>query len=311
MVGQQLRAWDVLDGRVLDVMEALPRERFVPPEWRGLAYADAEIPLGAGKLLAPPKLQGRALQALLPQPDDNVLEIGAGTGYMTACLALLTHSVTAVELHPELAAAARSNLAALDIRNADVVEGDALAMEFPPEFDVICVNGSLPVAEPRLARLLRAAVCRGRHAAADGGAAGDAPWRRRLDDRKTVRDLPAATGKRAAAGGVRILMIKEMSPAEFVARRDQGETPVLLDVREDWELGIARIDGAVHIPMGEIPARLGELAPERELVVLCRSGGRSAQVARYLAQQGFSSVWNLAGGILAWAQQVDPTLTPY
>ena len=106
-------------------------------------------------------------------------------------------------------------------------------------------------------------------------------------------------------------MIKEMSPAEFVARRDQGETPVLLDVREDWELGIARIDGAVHIPMGEIPARLGELAPERELVVLCRSGGRSAQVARYLERQGFSSVWNLAGGILAWAQQVDPTLTPY
>jgi len=155
MVGQQLRAWDVLDERVLDVMEALPRERFVPPEWRGLAYADAEIPLGAGKLLAPPKLQGRALQALLPQPGDNVLEIGAGTGYMTACLALLAHSVTAVELQPELAAAARSNLAALDIRNADVVEGDALAMEFPPEFDVICVNGSLPVAEPRLARLLR------------------------------------------------------------------------------------------------------------------------------------------------------------
>ena len=147
MVGQQLRAWDVLDGRVLDVMEALPRERFVPPEWRGLVYADAEIPLGAGKLLAPPKLQGRALQALLPQPGDNVLEIGAGTGYMTACLALLAHSVTAVELHPELAAAARSNLAALDIRNADVVEGDGLAMEFPPEFDVICVNGSLPVAD--------------------------------------------------------------------------------------------------------------------------------------------------------------------
>jgi len=106
-------------------------------------------------------------------------------------------------------------------------------------------------------------------------------------------------------------MIKEMSPAEFVARRDQGEAPVLLDVREDWELGIARIDGAVHIPMGDVPARLGELAPERELVVLCRSGGRSAQVARYLERQGFSSVWNLAGGILAWAQQVDPTLTPY
>jgi protein-L-isoaspartate(D-aspartate) O-methyltransferase len=155
MVGQQLRAWDVLDERVLDVMDAVPRERFVPPEWAQLAYADAEIPLGAGKLLAPPKLQGRALQALLPQPGDNVLEIGTGTGYMTACLALLARSVTSVELHPALAAAARNNLAALDIRNAEVVEGDGLAMEFPPEFDVICVNGSLPVAEPRFARLLR------------------------------------------------------------------------------------------------------------------------------------------------------------
>jgi rhodanese-related sulfurtransferase len=106
-------------------------------------------------------------------------------------------------------------------------------------------------------------------------------------------------------------MIKEMSPTEFVARRDKGETPVLLDVREDWELGIARIEGAVHIPMGDIPARQGELDPAREVVVLCRSGGRSAQVARFLERQGFSSVWNLAGGILAWAQQVDPDLTPY
>ena len=155
MVGQQLRAWDVFDERVLEVMERVPRERFVAPDWRGLAYADAEIPLGAGKLLAPPKLQGRALQALLPQPDDNVLEIGAGMGYMTACLALLARSVTSIELHPALAAAARGNLAALDIRNAEVIEGNGLAMELPPEFDIICVNGSLPAAEPRLPRLLR------------------------------------------------------------------------------------------------------------------------------------------------------------
>ena len=106
-------------------------------------------------------------------------------------------------------------------------------------------------------------------------------------------------------------MIKEMSPAEFVAWRSDGGNPVLLDVREEWELGIARVEGAVHIPMGDVPARLGELDPAREVVVLCRSGGRSAQVARYLQQHGFSSVWNLAGGILAWAQQVDPDLTPY
>lgn len=106
-------------------------------------------------------------------------------------------------------------------------------------------------------------------------------------------------------------MIKEMSPTEFVARRDKGEPPVLLDVREDWELAIARLEEALHIPMGDIPARVGELDPSREVVVMCRSGGRSAQVARFLQQQGFDDVWNLSGGILAWAQQVDPTLTPY
>lgn len=155
MIGQQLRAWEVLDERILDVMAAVPRERFVPAGWRSLAYADASIPLGAGKELAPPKIQGRALQALRPGDDDNVLEIGCGTGYLTACLACLARRVTAVELHPELAAAARENLAGLGIHNAEVVEGDGLAMEFPAEFDVICVNGSLPAPGARLRRLLR------------------------------------------------------------------------------------------------------------------------------------------------------------
>jgi protein-L-isoaspartate(D-aspartate) O-methyltransferase len=154
MVGQQLRAWDVLDERILDVMATLPRERFVPPDWQGLAYADTEIPLGHGKHLAPPKIQGRALQALLPQPGDRVLEIGCGTGYLTACLARLAGSVTGVELHPELAAAARRNLAALGIGNAEVLEGDGLAMEFPGRFEVVCVNGSLPDPTDRFERLL-------------------------------------------------------------------------------------------------------------------------------------------------------------
>jgi protein-L-isoaspartate(D-aspartate) O-methyltransferase len=154
MIGQQLRAWDVLDERILAVMAALPRERFVPPDWQGLAYADTELPLGHGKHLAPPKIQGRALQALLPQPDERVLEIGCGTGYLTACLARLAGSVTAVELHPELAAAARRNLAALEIANAEVLQGDGLAMEFPGLFEVVCVNGSLPDGTDRLERLL-------------------------------------------------------------------------------------------------------------------------------------------------------------
>ena len=102
-----------------------------------------------------------------------------------------------------------------------------------------------------------------------------------------------------------------MTPREYAARAEAGPAPVLLDIREDWELAIARLDGVLHIPMGEIPARLGELAPEREIVVLCRSGGRSAQVARFLQQQGFRDVWNLAGGILAWSEQLDPSLAQY
>ena len=106
-------------------------------------------------------------------------------------------------------------------------------------------------------------------------------------------------------------MVAEMTPREFVARRDQGDPPLLLDVREDWELAIARLDEALHVPMGDVPARLAELDPERETVVMCRSGGRSAQVARFLQQHGFRKVWNLAGGILAWSEQLDPSLTPY
>jgi rhodanese-related sulfurtransferase len=102
-----------------------------------------------------------------------------------------------------------------------------------------------------------------------------------------------------------------MTPREYAARAEAGPAPLLLDVREGWELAIARLDGVLHIPMGEIPARLGELAPEQEIVVLCRSGGRSATVARFLQQQGFRDVWNLAGGILAWSEQLDPSLTQY
>jgi rhodanese-related sulfurtransferase len=106
-------------------------------------------------------------------------------------------------------------------------------------------------------------------------------------------------------------MPKEMSPVEFAARSGTPPAPLLLDIREDWELAIARLDEALHIPMGEVPARLAELDPRRETVVLCRSGGRSAVIARFLEQQGFDKVWNLSGGILAWAEQVDPSLAQY
>ena len=104
--------------------------------------------------------------------------------------------------------------------------------------------------------------------------------------------------------------IPEITPAEFVARRDRGDAMTLLDVREGWELGVASVPGIVHIPMGEVAGRVGELDASREVVVLCRSGRRSLEVAKYLQQNGFRAV-NLAGGILAWSRDLDATIPTY
>jgi rhodanese-related sulfurtransferase len=107
-------------------------------------------------------------------------------------------------------------------------------------------------------------------------------------------------------------MIKDMTPREFLERRGGGADMTLLDVREDWEIALAPVPtGIVHIPMGEISDRLGELDPAREIVVICRSGGRSLEVARFLERQGFRSVYNLAGGILAWSRDLDPKIPQY
>ncbi len=107
-------------------------------------------------------------------------------------------------------------------------------------------------------------------------------------------------------------MIKDMTPKEFLERRSGGADMTLLDVREDWETALAPVpDAIVHIPMGQISNRLGELDPQRETVVICRSGGRSMEVARFLSAQGFASVYNLTGGILAWSRDLDPRIPQY
>jgi rhodanese-related sulfurtransferase len=106
-------------------------------------------------------------------------------------------------------------------------------------------------------------------------------------------------------------MVHELTPSEFVAQRAAGGTAILLDVRESWELDVARLPDTVHIPMAEVPARLAELDRQRDIVVLCRSGGRSLTVARFLDAQGYRSVANLTGGILAWGRELDPTLAAY
>jgi rhodanese-related sulfurtransferase len=106
------------------------------------------------------------------------------------------------------------------------------------------------------------------------------------------------------------MSVPELTPSEFVSRRDRGEPLTLLDVREEWELGVASVPGIVHIPMGEVAGRLGELDRTREVVVLCRSGRRSLEVAKFLQQNGFKAV-NLAGGILAWSRDLDATIPTY
>jgi len=106
-------------------------------------------------------------------------------------------------------------------------------------------------------------------------------------------------------------MVDEVTPAEFVQRRDAGEDLVLLDVREPRELDIAAVPGALHIRMSEVPARLGELDRDREIVVMCHSGVRSLAVARFLQQQGYARVANLAGGISRWGRELDPSMRRY
>jgi rhodanese-related sulfurtransferase len=106
------------------------------------------------------------------------------------------------------------------------------------------------------------------------------------------------------------MSVPEISPADFLARRQRGEKLTLLDVREEWELKVASVDGIVHIPMGDVATRLGELSRDQEIVVLCRSGRRSLEVAKFLQQQGFTTS-NLAGGILAWSHDVDPAIPTY
>ncbi len=106
-------------------------------------------------------------------------------------------------------------------------------------------------------------------------------------------------------------MVREITATELAARRRAGEEPLVLDVRESWELAIASLPGARHIPMNEILSRLGELDPHAEVIVVCHVGGRSMQVATFLERRGFTNAVNLTGGIQAWAREVDPSLATY
>lgn len=146
MIEQQIRTWDVLDQRVLDAVAATRREDFVPAEFRRLALADTQIPIGRGEVMMAPKVEARMLQSLQIQPGDTALEIGTGSGYVTALLARLTSWVTSVEVYADLSAAAQARLDAAGIGNVTLAVGDALrGWRAPAHFDVVAVTGSVPI----------------------------------------------------------------------------------------------------------------------------------------------------------------------
>jgi len=158
MVEQQVRPWDVLDLRVLGVLSELPREAFVPPAFRALAYADLPVPIGHDQAMLKPVVEGRALQALALQPTDEVLEVGTGSGYLSACLGRLVRDVVSLELVPELAAGARACLVAHGLdRNVHVEVADAMTYDTQRRFDAICVGAAVDVLPARFAQWLRPA----------------------------------------------------------------------------------------------------------------------------------------------------------
>lgn len=156
MIEQQVRAWDVLDERVLGIFRKIPRDHFIPSEHRYLAYADMEVPLPKGQHMLRPSVAGRLLQALELRGTERVLEVGSGSGFLTACLAAVSAHVESFEIFPELAELAKSNLATLSVGNARVVTGDAFATlaDERRKFGAIAVTGSLPLMDERFQRQL-------------------------------------------------------------------------------------------------------------------------------------------------------------
>lgn len=146
MVEQQVRTWEVLDQRVLDLLGHIPRDEYVPDAMRRLAYADTNIPLGEeDAVMMAPVVEARMLQALGVQPEDSVLEIGTGSGFVTACLAHLGRHVHSFERLPELSRQAGERLDAHGVKNVTLQVGDGLREAPAGPFDVIAVTGSMPV----------------------------------------------------------------------------------------------------------------------------------------------------------------------
>ena len=145
MIEQQIRPWDVPDAQLLNLLSLLKREQFVPAGRQPLAFMDMEIPLGHGAYMWQPKLEARVLQELHVQKGERVLEVGTGSGYLTALLSRLAAQVTSVEIVPELSAQAAHKLAAFDFDNIQLEVGDAAKNWGASQYDVIVLTGSVPL----------------------------------------------------------------------------------------------------------------------------------------------------------------------
>ncbi len=154
MVDQQIRTWEVLDTHVLDTLAAIPRESFVEDAYRQLAFADASIPIGFGQTMLAPKMHGRILQALAIDATDRVLEVGTGSGYLTAALGLLSANTTSIDIHPEFIDMARRNLGAVPRARVDLQVRDAFAPSALGQFEAIALTGSMPVYDERFEKAL-------------------------------------------------------------------------------------------------------------------------------------------------------------
>lgn len=199
MVEHQVRPWEVLDARVLDVLATLPREAFVPPAYETLAYADIALPIGYDEVMLKPVVEGRTLQALLPLASEHILEIGTGTGYFAACLAQLSAHVTSIDHRAEFVEAAKNRLHALAIDNAECLHADAVAGFSPGQlFDAIAVTGAVAELPPIFGEWLkpdgRLFVIRGVEPAMQAvllQSAADGGW---IEDRLFETDVPYLAG---------------------------------------------------------------------------------------------------------------------
>ena len=157
MTYQQVRAWSALAPEALAVFDRLPREVFVPADWQRLAYADLPVPLSHGQHMLRPSVVGRIIQAVNVQAGEQVLEIGTGSGYVSACLSLLGGQVQSLEIHADIAERARQNFHATGLGNVQVETGDAFEITGNNQrYDIIVLTGSLPVYDSRFEPLLKA-----------------------------------------------------------------------------------------------------------------------------------------------------------